>query len=216
MPQQDWLLGDSPNPLGNRVEEIRKKLIRKNPSLLAEQTNTKYTPENDDSGFFHLPFWGKEIKLHFPAFTGTYTESGQEINTFDLTMLAYYFETCKGIPAAGEWIAFNQIPGGMFYAQAFQGYSGEKLQQFFDDDLDVFIEANEKIGGQRVNLGDAAFSYQILPRVPILVACWLGDEDFPSSYRILFDANAHHQLVTDAYAILGSNLTRKLLKSAEA
>ena len=79
----------------------------------------------------------------------------------------------------------------------------------------AFISANEKIGGRREAFGNAAFSYQILPFVPIMVVCWLGDEDFSSSYRMLFDANAHHYLVTDAYAILGSNLAKQLIRAKE-
>jgi hypothetical protein len=112
-----------------------------------------------------------------------------------------------------EWIAFNQIPGGMFYAQAFQGYTGDELAKVFGNDSEVFMDANEKLGGRREFFGNLAYSYQVLPRVPIMVVCWLGDEDFPPSYRMLFDSNAEHHLVTDAYAILGSNLTRRLIKA---
>ena len=128
-------------------------------------------------------------------------------------MLAYYFDGVKGISLSGEWISFKEIPGGMFYAQAFQGYSGNELAKVFQNDLDAFIKANQKLGGKRENFGDAAFLYKILPFIPMLVVCWLGDEDFPPSYRILFNANAEHYLVVDGYAILGSNLTRKLIKA---
>jgi hypothetical protein len=130
-----------------------------------------------------------------------------------MTMLAYYFETSDSVPLSGEWISFKQIPGGMFYAQAFQNYSGDKLLDIFGDDLDAFIEANKKIDGQRELFGSVAFSYQILPHIPIMVVCWLGDDDFSSSYRILFDSTAHHHLVVDGYAILGGNLARKLIRT---
>ena len=69
------------------------------------------------------------------------------VNTFDMTMLAYYFDVADGAPMSGEWIAFNQIPGGLFYAQAFQGYSGNELAKVFDNDSEAFIEANESLGG---------------------------------------------------------------------
>jgi hypothetical protein len=213
MAEKDWLLGETPNPLGDRVAEIRDKLQHKDHDTLASHTGALYAPKDGQNGTFHLKFWGKEIQLNFPEFSGKFTESGVELNTFDLTMLAYYFDGVKGVPLSGEWIAFKEIPDGMFYAQAFQGYSGNELAKVFQNDLDAFIHANEKIGGKPESLGDAAFSYRILPFVPMLVVCWLGDEDFPPSYRILFDSNAHHYLVTDAYAILGSNLTRQLIKA---
>jgi hypothetical protein len=44
-----------------------------------------------------------------------------------------------------------------------------------------------------------------------MVTYWLGDEDFPSSCKILFDASASHYLPIDGSAILGSMLVRKLL-----
>jgi hypothetical protein len=212
MAEKDWLLGDTPNPLGDRVDEIRRNLRGKRPESLATRTGALYTPKGDSGGEFHLPFWSREVVLSFPDFAGKYNDTGDAINTFDLTMLAYYFDVSDGAPVANEWIAFNQIPGGLFYAQAFQGYSGDELAKAFENDSEAFMDANEKLGGRREFFGNLAYSYQVLPRVPIMVVCWLGDEDFPPSYRMLFDANAHHHLVTDAYAILGSNLTRRLIK----
>lgn len=213
MAEKDWLLGDSPNPLGNRVEEIRQALKTKNPNSLSHRTGAIFTPAGDESGEFKLAYWSQEVIIRFPAFTGIYVDTGHPVSTFDLTMLAYYFDVCDGQPMTGEWIAFNQIPGGLFYAQAFQGYSGDALAKVFENDIEAFRDANERLGGRREFFGNLAYSYQVLPRVPMMVVCWLGDEDFPPSYRMLFDANAHHHLVTDAYAILGSQLARKLIQN---
>jgi hypothetical protein len=212
MAEKDWLLGETPNPLGDRVNEIRGSLRKKRPEILAGRTASLYTAAGDDRGEFRLYYWSNQIVLDFPEFTGKYVETGERLNTFDMTMLAYYFDVCDGTPVTGEWISFNQVPGGLFYAQAFQGYTGDELAKAFGNDAKTFMEANLRLQGRREFFGNLAFSYQALPRVPMMVVCWLGDEDFPSSYRILFDANAHHHLVTDAYAILGSSLTRRLIK----
>lgn len=214
MAEKDWLLGETPNSLGDRVVELKEKLQHKSPHILAQKTGALYTPQDDQRGFFKLTFWSEEIQLNFPEFNGKYLANNKAINTFDLTLLAYYFDRADGLPLSGEWISFNQIPGGLFYAQAFQGYSGDKLAKVFQNDLGAFTQANQKLGGKRETFGNAAYSYQILPFVPIIVVCWLGDEDFPPSYRFLFDSNAPHYLVTDAYAILGSNLTQRLIKIA--
>lgn len=219
MAEKGWLLGDTPNPLGDRVEEIRAKLREQNPEKLATRTGALYNSKGDSApgetwvGEFRLAYWSRDVILSLPDFTGHYADSGEALSTFDLTMLAYYFDVCDGAPMSNEWIAFNQIPGGMFYALAFQGYSGDELVKVFGNEAEAFMGANEELGGRREFFGNLAYSYQVLPRVPIMVVCWLGDEDFPPSYRILFDANAHRHLVTDAYAILGSHLTRQLIKA---
>lgn len=213
MAEKDWLLGDTPNPLGERVDEIRARLKDADPETLAARTGATYTSIDESSGEFRLPYWSQIVSISFPDFYGRFVDTGDDINTFDMTMLAYYFDVSDGGPIGGEWIAFNQIPGGMFYAQAFQGYSGDELAKTFGNDSEAFINANERLGGRREFFGNVAYSYQVLPRVPIMVVCWLGDEEFPPSYRMLFDSNAHCHLVTDAYAILGSHLTRKLIKA---
>ena len=88
MAKKDWLLGDSPNPLGERVAEIREKLKTKKPERLAAKTGSIYNPLENETGEFKLPFWSREVVLRFPDFTGKYIESGEEVNTFDMTMLA--------------------------------------------------------------------------------------------------------------------------------
>ena len=215
MAEKNWLLGDTPNPLGDRVDEIRDQLKSKNPERLAAFTGAIFAPMGDDSGEFRLSYWSREVAIRFPDFSGKFIDTGEVLNTFDLTMLAYYFERSDGTPMRGEWIAFNQIPDGLFYAQAFQGYAGNELAKAFGNDAEAFMDANERLGGRREFFGNLAYSYQVLPRVPIMVVCWLGDEDFPASYRILFDSNAHHHLVIDGYAILGSHLTRRLIQQKQ-
>jgi hypothetical protein len=52
-----------------------------------------------------------------------------------------------------------------------------------------------------------------LPRLSLLAAYWAGDEDFPASMRVLFDAAAEHHLPMDVCAIAGGMLTRRILKA---
>ena len=212
MSEQNLFSAEAPNPLEDRVDEIRAKLTQEDPNALALRAGAIYTPKGETEGEFRLLYWSREVILQFPAFTGQYADDGAPIDTFDMTLLAYYFEITDGTPMAGQWIAFDQLPDGKSYAQAFQGYTGNVLARIFGNDAEAFTAANERLFGRREFFGNLAYSYQVLPRVPLLVVCWLGGEDFPPSYRILFDAHAPHHLTTDAYAILGSRLTQMLAK----
>jgi len=197
--------------LSQRVDELGSHIAASNPGLLAARTGSTYRPIDDKSGEFELRLWGKAIRISYPEFQGTRADSGEPVDTFNLAMLAYYFHTADGTPPSGSWIAFSELPSGRFYAQAFQGYTGNELARTFGNDSRRFAQAAERIGGQKQPMGDLAYSFRALPNVPLMVVCWLGDEDFPPSYRVLFDAAAGHQLTTDACAILGSSLTRRLI-----
>ncbi len=216
MAESKWLLGDTPNPLGDRADEIRAELRGREPYDLANRTGGIYTPAGDSGGEFKLALWDREVILSFPDFAARDAQTEEALNTFDQTMLLYYFHLSDGTPLAGTWIAFSELPDGKFYAQAYEGYTGQELTKTFGNDSATFMEAAEKLNGRREFFGNIAYSYQVLPRLGIMVVCWLGDEDFPASYRILFDAAARHHLTTDACAILGSTLTRKLIRAAES
>lgn len=172
-----------------------------------------YEITSESIGQLRLKYWGKNVTVSFPHFVA-YQESGRkEISNFDLALLLYYFSVADGTPLSNRWISFSELPEGKFYNQAFQGYTGKRLVQAFKNDRQRFELAAAQQDGLRLSHGDVGYMYQALPRVPLMVAYWQGDEDFTSNFQILFDASASHYLPTDAYAILGSALTRRLVAS---
>jgi hypothetical protein len=205
-------MDERPYPLAQRVSEIRDELRRRETAVLAQNTGAIYTETGPGQGEFRLPFWGREVALSWPDFVGKDVQSSELVPTFNMAVLAYYFKLADASSLTGKWIAFTELPDGQFYTQAFQGYTGHELVKMFGNDIAAFSRAARQLGGQPEPLGDAAFAFRVLPKVALLVVCWLGDEDFPPSYRVLFDAGNGRHLSTDACAILGSTLTRRLLK----
>lgn len=205
--------------LAERVEQLRRLVQSSDPFELAARCAVQYLPQDaaasETQGEFHLEMWGKPIRLSYPELIAQDALSGQELPSYLQAMLLYYFATCDGTLAAGQWIAFSELPDGRFYAQAFQGYTGHPLAQSFGENLSAFSQAAEACAGERrYAFGDMAYAFQALPRVALLVVLWQGDEDFPSTCQVLFDASVSHCLPTDACAILGSQLTRRLIKAA--
>lgn len=138
--------------------------------------------------------------------------ASNQANPLDQALLMYYLTTADGAPLTGNWISFSELQDGRFYIQAFQGYTGQELARAFEDDRFAFEQAAQALGGTPFPLGDAAYAFQALPKTPLLAVYWQGDEDFPASCQVLFDSAANHYLPTDAYAILGSTLTRRLIR----
>ncbi len=211
------LLAEDRNNLAQQVAALHDTLRQAKPEVLATQTGATYLPAGPRHGTFHLPFWGKEISLTYPEFVGRDEQTGRILETFAQALLAYYFTLSDGTPQAGRFISFSELPDGMFYTQAFQGYTGNELAKVLGNDREGFFEAATAIGGYRPELaetlGDEAFAFHVFPKVSLLAVFWHGDEDFPPSFRILFDEAASHHLSTDACAIIGSTLVRRLIKA---
>jgi hypothetical protein len=142
--------------------------------------------------------------------------NGQTVSSFHQSLVLTYLQTADGVPLADRWISFRELPHGAFYHRAFQGYAANRLTRRWRFDVGGFAAACQAAGGTQITLGDAGFSFRVLPRIDLALTYWLGDEDFPSRASVLFDANAHHYMVTDGLAILGSHLVGKVLTAGTA
>ena len=213
MPKPAFPPAPDPDRFTYRIEELRAALRNTDPNLLAVRSGTAFQLLEAGRGQFNLHLWNQPVLLDWPNLTAVNAENGPMLNAMELTLLLFYLATADGAPPTGQWISFSELPEGRFYNPAFQGYTGQSLAQTFKNELPAFIQAANAAGGMPQPLGDAAFAFQALPRVPLLAVYWQGDEDFPASAQILLDASASHYLPTEAYAILGSALTRRVIKA---
>jgi hypothetical protein len=216
MPSNTFSPQPQPGHLPHRVEELRQELRRYNPSTFAVRTEAVYISSGEGHGQFRLPLWGREVHLSWPELIVHDPDSGRELSVDQQALVIYYFHTCDGTPLSERWISFSELPGGGFYAQAYQGYSGNELARALGDDTAAFERAALAAGGYPVPFADLAFAFPLLPRLSLLAAYWAGDEDFPPSMRVLFDAAAEHHLPMDVCAIAGGMLTRRILKAHRA
>lgn len=221
---KDWRparSGTTPSQLAERLNQMRSTLRVRDPNLVAVRSASSWLTLGPDRGELHIPFFGKVCIFSFPELKG-YDNQDNPLPEFQQTLLLYYLVTADGAPLTGRWVSFADLPDGRMYNAAFQGYSGDEVVKMFEkvgrdfispnpDPLHDFKQACLSIGGKPVDIGSASFIFQPLPRVPLMVAYWLGDEDFPSSCKILFDESACRYLPIDACAILGSMLTRKII-----
>jgi hypothetical protein len=128
-------------------------------------------------------------------------------------VLLHYLLTADGVLPADRWLAFRELPDGLFYAQAFAGHAEGEIAQKFGADLASFHRAAAAVGGQPLDLADASFRFQALPRLAVAVLLWAGDDEFPAQARVLFDAHAGHYLPTEDLAGLGDWLAHRLMRA---
>jgi len=195
-----------------RLDELRSTLRFQDPGLIAARSGVPYLTLGPGRGELHIPLWEDVCILSFPELIG-YNNHDDQLPDFQQALLLYYLITADGTPITNKWVSFADLLDGRMYNTAFQGYSGDEVVKAFGFDLDAFNQACLKAGGKSVDIGSASFTFQALPRLPLMITYWLGDEDFPSSCKILFDESANHYLPIDACAILGSMLVRKLSHS---
>ena len=193
------------------VSGARERLARVAPDRLVGCSGCTRGPE-DTLG---LTFLWQAYTIQTPGFTIRRTSTGVEPSEFTQALILTYLVTADGTPPSSRWIAYRDLPDGMFYAQAFRGYAEDRLvRELGADGADAFRRGAERLHAVPIEIGDAGYAFQVFPRLHLGAVYWLGDEDFASRASILFEDTGPHYMTTDGLAILGSHLVSAICKSA--
>ena len=169
----------------------------------------------DGNYFVKLPFLNHLCHIRFPDIEIIYQESGEEVPIWSKVLILHYLIKSKGYPLTGEWINFRQVPGGSSYYPAFVKRSQKPLLSFFSNRLELLEKAACALGGERVPYGDMAVIIPTLPRVPIVLVFWSGDEELQSEANILFDSTIPTYLSTEDIAVLSQQTVFRLIEWAK-
>lgn len=202
------------------VETARKRLERVQPPQLIQRSGCTLAPD----GTYRLCFFWQEYTIHRPSFSVRYTDTaarhadtGQETTSFIQALLLTYLDSADGTPPSGRWIAYRELPDGMFYANAFRGYAENRLVRDLSavGGLESFRRAAMQLDGKAIDIGDAGYAFQVLPRIHLAATYWDGDEDFDAQASILFEDSAIHYMSTDGLAVLGTHLVNAIVRTAQ-
>lgn len=203
---QEWL-----DRLGPLAANAAVRLSQVSLPKLAMRTGCELNGDGD----FELCLMGRDYLVCPPMFEVIRADSGAEASAFTTSLVLTYMVTADGTTPSRRWIGFRELPDGMFYVQAFQGYSGARLVRELREReagvAHVLRRARGVLRAQALAIGDAGFAYQALPRVRMALAGWEGDAELPSQATVLFEDTAAHYMPTDGLAILGSQLVDRVL-----
>ena len=211
---KEWL-----DRLAPVVQSARAQLATVKPGKIVLRSGC----ELDSDGSYRLSFFWKRYVISADDFSVCAAADGKEPSSFTQSLILTYMATADGTTPSGRWVGFRELPDGLFYVQAFQGYTGIRFVHSIEQGsagrdplkaLDTFRRAAQRLGGVPFEIGDAGFLFDVLPRVQLAVVYWAGDDEFSSQARVLFEDMAVHYLPTDGLAILGSQLIGRLLKVA--
>ena len=191
-----------------QVEVLRSQVAGLPIAHIAERCGASY-----DKQTLRLRYWEQEIEIIWPALEARRAQDGQVCSVHDQALLMYYLHTADGTPMADRWATFRELPGGTFYHQAFQGYSGDVLARHFGSTPEKFAMAARTLNGDPLTgINEHAYAFMPFPRIRLATVLWPGDDEFPARGSILFDANACHYTTIDGCALLGSRLVQRLIQ----
>ncbi len=161
-----------------------------------------------------VPLFDETIELVTPACTFKSTH-GSSVSLVTKIVLLHYLLHASGRDVGTELIGYDDIPGCRSYLPVFERRVVRPLLLAFGYARDAFVEAGTALGGNAAEYGSASFTVRALPRVPMTFILWEGDQDFPSSMKVLFDRSISDYLPLEDITVIAKMASTRMLAKAK-
>lgn len=189
-------------------------LSRSNLKELASRSGGRYQGDQEKGERIDLKYWGRDLFFSLPSGILT-VGAGDPISLREEIFILHYLENASGVPLSGNWISFSEIPGGAFYEPVFAKRCQAVLVKAFGRDLEglrSWVSAGE---AEDLGLGDAGLRLWALPRIPLGLLVWRGDEEFPAEGKVLFDSSVSQYLPVEDIVVLTETVVWKLVRTKD-
>ena len=140
-----------------------------------------------------------------------FDDTADRLKIPDQVLLLHYLITASGEPVSDEWITFREVPSGLFYYAAFVKRAIIPLGKWFGGKTSILDGIAPVIGQVLTSPGDRALKIYALPRVPVVLSLWKGDDEFPPEANLYFDQSIASYLPTEDIAYLAGAVVYKVI-----
>lgn len=188
-------------PLEHYLEEYRKI----DPREAALRCGVEYDEEKQQ---FHIRLMGYSYLAAYPEFA-LCPEKGKESPVHFSEMVPAkiivlrFLISGQSAKSTGKYLTYREVPWGEVYFRQFEGRCLTRLKFAFGFKLNQFELAMEKLGAEKISMGDAAYEFEFINGLHVRFILWAGDDEFPPSSQILFEDNFPYAYQAEDLAVVG-------------
>ncbi|MGL4910936.1 MAG: DUF3786 domain-containing protein [Romboutsia sp.] len=178
----------------------KQSFAKVDPNKMALFSNSEYDEENS---LFKIKCMDMNLFVKYPS-GDIFNEDKSKLNKTALEILIIRFLTnANPIAETNKYITFKEIDGGHVYYQAFLKTTIKQLIDKFGNNIKGFEKAMNKIGAEKLNIGDSSYKIRFINDTYIVYVVWEGDEEMEPSGNILFDSNIKYYFNAEDIAVIG-------------
>lgn len=185
------------------IQSLRLKLRDADLAALTEDLGGHY---RDDRLFINC--LGREFEI----FPGGEIESRGPVTPWIKILLLHYLNTHGKAELSGKWVSFSELRSGMVKASSFLREAEDPLKDLFENDIKRTSEALKTLGARPSDGFPTphAWTLFLLPKLPVVILYWPGEEEFPAKVMILFDQTADKFLDVESLMFLLEGLVHNM------
>jgi hypothetical protein len=209
-PRNDRYAPDGSHLKTNRI--YWQQLEKRNPAELANLTLCDPGPGTS----LEFPFLGQPLRVDIRNRSLLEKSNSEwvirEDPLLELAALIYFSHIQRLHPLGREIVGLADLKESHFFVGPHE-LRLDVMRARFGNDAKGFGRAAIGLGGQLVDMADAAACLWPFPRIPLYFLLWQGDDEFPPRIRVLFDRSIDACLPADAIWALVNRVSQALAEA---
>ncbi len=121
----------------------------------------------------------------------------KKLGYFSKLSVLWYLVTAKNIPLSEKLIKPANMKGGEMFFRGSHVLPLGGIAERYTNDPGGFTAKGKDLQAEILTYGDASLRLFPLPRVPVVLILWTGDEEFPPRADLLFDSTCEFHIPLD-------------------
>jgi hypothetical protein len=193
----------------NNKEEIPLEIYRERYRALdtAETAARCGVHFNSEAGVFTGTMLGFKLNAAWPEFSLTPEDKERCPKALrgapaQILVMRFLIEGVR-TQDTGRFLTYRELPWGDVYDRNFQGRCIKRLAFGFGSRISAFEKASERLGGLRLDRGDASYELTYFEHLKVQLYLWSGDDEFPPNSQFLFSDNTPSAFSAEDMAVFG-------------
>jgi hypothetical protein len=202
--------------MSSGYEQIYESLIPKLSECDFSEVAERLGLSAQQDGTLAVDFLGREYEISSRSINPT---DGKPVNVNNRSVLAYYtLSQGKGEPEFSYVPISNLVGPGIIFSSTNIKWMTAPLGKLFSGDYAAFSQTMGKLGGVyngKSKSGGHSWLLKVLPKIPLQIVYYDGDDEFPCEVQIWFDKNASLFMEFECLAFLEGCLVRAMIMTAK-
>lgn len=112
-----------------------------------------------------------------------------------------------------DFLSYRSLRGGETFFRGSHELPLSRLAEKFEKEPENLYQSALLLGGESFSIGEQSFKFLPLPRVPVVVTFWRGEEGIPASANFLFESQTQEYLPLDLLWAIAMYVCQVLLIS---
>lgn len=185
-----------------------KELAGQNPEDVCGRALCRY---DNGTNSYYLTVWGDEymISPHESNITRI-SNNFKKPHEYLYVFIINYLFRAKKIDIYKEWISEKDIPDGAAFFRGPHEIPTHLISSRYNGDIEKFRKVCARLNGIPLDMADAAYAFNITPRIPVAVLYWDGDDEFPPESKLLYDKSITEHLALDIIFALAVDICTRI------